>query len=178
MKKNILGSILIGATVLTCLTSCENRRESGAAPVTAHKQMPGDKGKSCPTCPASITHDVKPPLSGGRVHAMTDLARTYGSANDALQKAFAHQYVILEFYSDSCGPCKVFASTFVAIAQEYPSIIAIKANVSEFGNVASQYGVRGVPAIFLIKNGQVVKRLTGAQDKAVMRSNIKEAFGL
>lgn len=130
-------------------------------------------------CPEpKITHNARIPLSGGMVHSMTDLARQCGSASQALQEVMSCNLVILDFYSDGCGPCREFAKIFADVAREYPKVVFVKINVAEHRQLQSQFGVRGVPAIFFIKNGTQVLADKGKKSAAQMRSMIKGAFGV
>ena len=57
---------------------------------------------------------------------------------------------LLDFYADWCGPCKVLSKTFEQFSKKHPEIPVVKINVGEKEDVASLWGVRNIPTVFLI----------------------------
>lgn len=73
--------------------------------------------------------------------------------------------VIVDFYADWCGPCKMQSPIMEAIANENPNIKVGKLNVDENPNSAVKYDVMSIPTILIIKNGNVIKEFVGLTDK-------------
>ncbi len=71
--------------------------------------------------------------------------------------------VLVDFWAQWCGPCRMIAPTVEAIAEEYSDKASVyKMNVDENMNVPQQYGIRGIPTLILFKNGQEQERIVGA----------------
>lgn len=74
--------------------------------------------------------------------------------------------VLLDFYADWCGPCRMIAPVLDEIAAEHPEYKICKINVDENGELAEKFGVMSIPSLFVLKNGEVVNQTMGAQPKA------------
>ena len=71
--------------------------------------------------------------------------------------------VLVDFWAEWCGPCRMIAPTVEAIAEEYQGKAGVyKMNVDENMNVPQQYGIRGIPTLILFKGGQERERIVGA----------------
>ena len=71
--------------------------------------------------------------------------------------------IIIDFWAVWCGPCQMFAPTFEAVSKEFPlKANFLKVNTEEVPQIAGQYGIRSIPTIVAIKNGQEVDRVMGA----------------
>jgi len=85
--------------------------------------------------------------------------------------------VVVDFWAEWCGPCKQIGPALEELSEEYAGKIKIaKVNVDENPASPSQLGVRGIPALFLFKDGQVVSNKTGAAPKAALQGWIEEAL--
>ena len=70
--------------------------------------------------------------------------------------------VLVDFWAEWCGPCKMIAPTLEAIARDYTGKLRVaKVNVDENMATPERYGVRGIPTLLLIKNGQVKDQIVG-----------------
>ncbi len=73
--------------------------------------------------------------------------------------------VLLDFYADWCGPCKMIGPVLEQVAEENEDIKVVKVNVDENISLAQQYGVQGIPSLFVLKEGEVVAQKAGFMPK-------------
>jgi thioredoxin 1 len=79
--------------------------------------------------------------------------------------------VVVDFWAEWCGPCKQIGPALEDLAEEYGDKIKIaKVDVDSNPNTAAAMGVRGIPALFIFKDGQVVSNRAGAAPKAALKS--------
>ena len=74
--------------------------------------------------------------------------------------------VLLDFWAPWCGPCQMVLPLVEEIAAERPDIKVGKVNVDEERELAKQFRVMSIPTLVVMENGEVVKRVVGARDKA------------
>ena len=78
--------------------------------------------------------------------------------------------VLVDFYADWCGPCKMLAPVLEELSNEYEGKAKIvKVNVDEVSDLASEYGVMSIPNLFILKDGVVVKNIVGYQPKPALK---------
>ena len=73
--------------------------------------------------------------------------------------------VLIDFYADWCGPCRMLAPTIEEIAAERADIKVCKVNVDEQGELAARFGVMSIPSLFVVKNGEITAQSLGAKPK-------------
>ena len=73
--------------------------------------------------------------------------------------------VLMDFWASWCGPCRMVLPIIEEIAEENPQIKVVKVNVDEEIELASQFGVMSIPALFVLKNGEIVNQAVGAKSK-------------
>lgn len=73
--------------------------------------------------------------------------------------------VLLDFYADWCGPCRMVAPIVEEIAEEREDVVVGKINVDNDPALAEQFGVFSIPTLVVLKNGEEVTRATGARPK-------------
>ena len=74
--------------------------------------------------------------------------------------------VILDFYADWCGPCRMIAPILEEIAKENANVKVCKVNVDNEPELATKFGVMSIPALFIVKEGKITNQAVGAQPKA------------
>ncbi len=74
--------------------------------------------------------------------------------------------VLLDFYADWCGPCRMVGPIVEEIANEHPEYKVCKINVDEQPELASSFQVMSIPSLFVMENGKVVNHSMGAKPKA------------
>ena len=83
--------------------------------------------------------------------------------------------VILDFWAEWCQPCKMLSPTVEAIADEYEEKIKVgKLNVDDNPNIATKYGIRGIPTLLFFKGGEVVQQMVGVKSKTEIKKVIDE----
>ena len=79
--------------------------------------------------------------------------------------------VLLDFWAEWCGPCKMIAPILEGLAGEYAGRLKIaKLNIDENPNTPPKYGIRGIPTLMLFKNGNVEAQQVGAVSKSQLTS--------
>ncbi len=86
----------------------------------------------------------------------------------------SNKTVLIDFYADWCGPCKMMSPIIDEIAEEANNDIKVcKLNVDEASDVASEYGIMSIPTLIIFKNGVAVNTLVGLQDKETVLNSLK-----
>ena len=74
--------------------------------------------------------------------------------------------VLIDFYAEWCGPCKMVSPIVDELANEHPEYLIAKVNVDEEQSLAAQFGVMSIPTLVVIQNGKILKQSVGAMPKA------------
>jgi thioredoxin 1 len=85
----------------------------------------------------------------------------------------SEKVVLLDFYADWCGPCRMLGPVIDEIAAENPHIKVGKVNVDENMDLASQFKVVSIPLLVVIKNGEVVNKSLGVKAKEEILEMLK-----
>ncbi|KAA6205444.1 MAG: thioredoxin [Candidatus Tokpelaia sp.] len=102
---------------------------------------------------------------------------TLTTANFEEKIAQADRPVLIDFWAEWCGPCKMIAPYLAEIAVELADKVQIaKVNIDESPELAAQYGVRSIPTLLMFKNGKVVDNMIGAAPKSRLLDWVKNAL--
>jgi thioredoxin 1 len=83
--------------------------------------------------------------------------------------------VLVDFWAEWCGPCRMVSPILDEISAEYgEKIIIVKLNVDEEPEIAMRYGITGIPALQVFQNGEVVKSMVGAKPKPQLLADLSE----
>jgi thioredoxin 1 len=82
--------------------------------------------------------------------------------------------ILIDFYAEWCGPCRNLSPILDQVAEKYGDILVIKVNVDTSGELGrgEPYNVRSIPQMFIMKNGEVKEKITGAQSMDKLSSMI------
>ncbi len=82
--------------------------------------------------------------------------------------------VVVDFWAEWCGPCKMIGPLIDEMSKDYEGKALVgKVNVDQNANVSAQFGVRSIPTVLFIKNGEVVDKSVGAVPKATLDSKLE-----
>ncbi|MCR5203430.1 MAG: thioredoxin, partial [Lachnospiraceae bacterium] len=81
--------------------------------------------------------------------------------------------VLIDFYADWCGPCKMLSPIVDKIAEETSDIVVGKVNVDDEEDIATKYGVMSIPTLVVLKNGEVAGKSVGVQPKEKILEMLK-----
>ena len=108
-------------------------------------------------------------VSEGLVHVTDD-----SFENDVLQQPTP---VLVDFWAEWCGPCKMIAPILSEIAEEYGDRLRVaKLNIDENPNTPPRYGIRGIPTLMLFKDGNVEATKVGAVSKSQLTAFIDSSL--
>ena len=80
--------------------------------------------------------------------------------------------VIVDFWAEWCGPCKMIAPILEEIAAENDGVVIAKLNVDENPQTAASYGITSIPTMNVYSGGQIVKTIIGAKPKAALLADL------
>lgn len=99
------------------------------------------------------------------------------SENEIPKDLLDKQITVLDFYAEWCGPCRMLTPTIDELIKEYADdkdVKILKINVDEQPAIATKFGVKGIPNVVFIKNGEIVKRFAGGKQKKDIINIIEE----
>jgi thioredoxin 1 len=81
--------------------------------------------------------------------------------------------VLIDFYADWCGPCRMVSPIVDQIAEEYGEYLVAKVNVDEEGELAAEFGVSSIPMLVVMQNGAIIAQSVGARPKEQILAMLK-----
>jgi thioredoxin 2 len=124
------------------------------------RSKPAQKAK-CGRCGAGL-------FSGKPIELDSDRFKRHVAHNDIP--------VVADFWAPWCGPCRAMAPVFEQAAQEFePAARFVKVNVDAESRLASEFGIQGIPALFVFRNGQIISRQAGMMDPTSLKRWVAEA---
>ena len=90
------------------------------------------------------------------------------NANNFEEIKNSEKVVLLDFYADWCGPCRMVSPIVDEIAEQREDILVGKVNVDNEQALAMKFGITTIPTLAVIKGGEVVKQVSGARPKAAI----------
>ena len=81
--------------------------------------------------------------------------------------------VLIDFWAEWCGPCKMLTPVIEELAAEYGETVKIaKVNVDQQPNLAARYGIRSIPTIIIFRGGEIVEQMVGMQAKEALKAKL------
>ena len=93
--------------------------------------------------------------------------------NDNFESVTSEGVALVDFWAPWCGPCRMIAPVIEELADEYDGKAKIcKVNTDEEQEIAVKFGIRSIPTLIFLKDGQVVDQIVGAQSKQVLAEKL------
>lgn len=134
------------------------------------------------TCPACGTKNRVPAASKGRVqcascHAPLPWLVDAGDA-DFAAATDTDQLVLVDLWAPWCGPCRMVAPILERLSVQYAGRVkVVKVNVDNNPAIASRFDARSIPTLVMLRHGETVARVVGAENEASLKRRIDAALG-
>jgi thioredoxin 1 len=80
-----------------------------------------------------------------------------------------NKYVLVDFWAERCGPCKMMAPVLDSIEEEHGWLYVVKINADELPQLAKKYDISSIPTLLLFREGSIIKYTVGAQSKTAIK---------
>ncbi|HYT61571.1 MAG TPA: thioredoxin [Haliangiales bacterium] len=105
-------------------------------------------------------------MSAANIVTLTD-------ANFEQEVLKASTPVLVDFWAEWCGPCKMIAPILEELASEYDGKVKVgKVNIDEYQSIATEYGIRAIPTLLIFKYGEVAEQVVGLRSKRDLKANL------
>jgi len=105
----------------------------------------------------------------------SDIVKHFNEEN--FQEEVSEGVVLVDFYADWCGPCRMLTPIIEELAQEMVDKIVVgKVDTDQAVNIAAKFEVTSIPTLILFKNGEPIKRVVGLKDLDALRKMIQEVM--
>jgi thioredoxin 1 len=102
------------------------------------------------------------------------MAKQFTDSNFEAEVLKSDLPVLVDFWAEWCGPCRMVGPIVDEIANEYDGKVSVgKMNVDENPEIPSKYGIRSIPTLLVFKNGELVEKIVGAVPKSSITSKIE-----
>ena len=85
-------------------------------------------------------------------------------------------FVVVDFFTTTCGPCKVFARILEEIESDLPFLDAVKVNLSDYPRIGQRFDIEAVPTVFFMKDGELLEREVGLMSRDETLAKISEYY--
>lgn len=83
-------------------------------------------------------------------------------------------FTIVDFYSTTCGPCKIFAKILEDLDKELPFLNIVKVNLTDFPRIGEENDIDAVPTVYFVKDGKVLEQVVGLMDQNEVTEKISQ----
>jgi len=105
------------------------------------------------------------------------MAKIINSSNFQTEVVNSDKPVLLDFWAEWCGPCRMVSPVIDKLSQEFASTAVVgKVNVDEQNELASKFGVMSIPTVVLMKNGKVLNQAVGVRDYSFYAKMLSDAM--
>lgn len=95
---------------------------------------------------------------------------------DTFEDLTGSGFVVVDFFTTTCGPCKVFARILEEIESDLPFLDAVKVNLSDYPRIGQRYDIEAVPTVFFMKDGELLERVVGLMSRDETLAKISEYY--
>jgi len=107
--------------------------------------------------------------------ASSDLIKQF--TDDNFEDGISQGVVLVDFYADWCGPCRMLAPVVEELAEEMADKMTVaKVDTDQSTNIAAKFEVTSIPTLILFKDGQIAKRVVGLSDLDALRKMVNEVL--
>lgn len=88
----------------------------------------------------------------------------------------SEEMVLIDFYADWCGPCKMLAPVLEGLSEKMDKVTFYKVNVDASSDLAGRYGIQAIPNLVIFKDGKAVDQITGFVPEGEIVSRLEKVF--